>query len=592
MVATKNSPQKLLFTLALALLLGLAGCTPPGPRALLKGDKLLRGGKTSEAMAELKLATELLPGEPRAWNLLGLAYHRAGQPQPALQAYRQALLRDRSNLVTVAHFNLGCLLLEQNMATGAVDALRSYTLITNSASGFARLGSAQARLRIFPEAEKSFVTALRWDAKNAEALNGLGLIRALRGQREAAQYFTAALQTDPKYGPALLNSAVIAHQSLATRPVALQRYRDYLAVHGSGAHVAAVKLLVRQLETELTPVAPVLRMTPPAVVKTNAPVIAVAVTTPPPVVVVKTNLPVAVVKTNPLVTLTNKPAPPLTNVPVTIVAVATPTPPKIAAAEPPVSRSEPKPAVVPPPARVEMVTPPRVVVEMNPAPAPAEKKRGFFSKLNPFGGKPKSAPAPDVSRTIILNPGAEPTTPDIAGRATERPTFPRYRYTLPTPPAVGDRAASERALQHALIAQRAGRTDEASAGFAAAVAADPGYFDAQYNAALLAFHAGESARALAGWEVALALQPESITTRYSFALTLKQAGHATDAAQELEKIIEAKPDDARAQLALGNLYAQQLLEPTQARAHYKKFLELDPRSPQAAAVRFWLSANP
>lgn len=592
MVATKNSPQKSLLTLALALLLGLAGCTPPGPRALLEGDELLRDGKSSEAIAELRLATELLPGEPRAWNLLGLAYHRAGQPQPATQAYRQALLRDRSNLVAVAHFNLGCLLLEQNMAVGAVDALRSYTLITNSPAGFARLGSAQTRLRQFTEAEKSFVTALRWDAKNAEALNGLGVIRALRGQREAAQYFTAALQTDPKHAPALLNAAVLAHQSPVTRPAALQRYREYLAVRAGGPHAESVKSLVRQLETELTPVAPVLRTNPPAVLKTNAPALVAAVTNPSPVVVVKTNPPAAVVKTNPIVALTNKPVPLRTNVPVTVVAVANPTPPKIAAAEPPVIRPEPKPAVVPQPARVETVTPPRVVPESTPAPVAAEKKRGFFSKLNPFSGKPKPEPAPDVSRTIILNPGVEPTTPDIATRASEKPVFPRYRYQSPAPPAVGDRAASERALQSALAAQRAGRTSEASAGFAAAVAADPGYFDAQYNAALLAFQSGESARALAGWETALALQPESITTRYSFALTLKQAGHATDAAQELEKIIEAKPDDARAHLALGNLYAQQLLAPAQARAHYKRFLELDARSPQAAAVRFWLSANP
>jgi Flp pilus assembly protein TadD len=44
-------------------------------------------------------------------------------------------------------------------------------------------------------------------------------------------------------------------------------------------------------------------------------------------------------------------------------------------------------------------------------------------------------------------------------------------------------------------------------------------------------------------------------------------------------------------LALGNIYAQQLHDPAQARAHYLKVLQLDPRNPQATDIQFWLSAN-
>jgi len=54
----------------------------------------------------------------------------------------------------------------------------------------------------------------------------------------------------------------------------------------------------------------------------------------------------------------------------------------------------------------------------------------------------------------------------------------------------------------------------------------------------------------------------------------------------------ANPNEVRAQLALGNLYAQQLREPAQARRHYLKVLELDPHNAQATDIRFWLSANP
>ena len=52
------------------------------------------------------------------------------------------------------------------------------------------------------------------------------------------------------------------------------------------------------------------------------------------------------------------------------------------------------------------------------------------------------------------------------------------------------------------------------------------------------------------------------------------------------------PGEARAHVALANLYAQQLGQPARAREHYLRLLELDPQHPQATAIRYWLEANP
>jgi Flp pilus assembly protein TadD len=60
----------------------------------------------------------------------------------------------------------------------------------------------------------------------------------------------------------------------------------------------------------------------------------------------------------------------------------------------------------------------------------------------------------------------------------------------------------------------------------------------------------------------------------------------------MEKVAAANPGEVRAHLALGNLYAQQMHNTAQARAHYLKVLELDPHNTQANDIRFWLSANP
>ena len=73
----------------------IAGCTPPGPRALLKGKKLLERGDYAGAVGELKTATTLLPANAQAWNYLGVAEQRAGQPDDAAAAYNRALTLDR-----------------------------------------------------------------------------------------------------------------------------------------------------------------------------------------------------------------------------------------------------------------------------------------------------------------------------------------------------------------------------------------------------------------------------------------------------------------------------------------------------------------
>jgi Flp pilus assembly protein TadD len=60
----------------------------------------------------------------------------------------------------------------------------------------------------------------------------------------------------------------------------------------------------------------------------------------------------------------------------------------------------------------------------------------------------------------------------------------------------------------------------------------------------------------------------------------------------LDQLITLHPSEARGHLTLGNLYAEQLGDKTKARAQYQQVLRLDPRNPQAQAIRDWLAANP
>src|SRR5260370_364785 len=207
------------------------GCRPPGPTALLQGERAIREGNLEVAVEQLQKATRCTPKSAQAWNHAGLALHGSRQPAQALRGYRQALTCDYK--LAAAHYNLGCLHLEQNDPAAAVDQLTSYTLLQPKwADGWLKLGEAQLALRRLDLAEKSFKTTLELRPRHPEALNGLGIIALQRRRpQDAFNHFNLALAQSPNYGPALLNMGVVAQQNLYNRPLALQRYRQYLAIH-------------------------------------------------------------------------------------------------------------------------------------------------------------------------------------------------------------------------------------------------------------------------------------------------------------------------------------------------------------------------
>ena len=174
---------------------------------------------------------------------------------------------------------------------------------------------------------------------------------------------------------------------------------------------------------------------------------------------------------------------------------------------------------------------------------------------------------------------------------TPAPVFARYNYFSPRKPAAGDRSAATGAFTKARLFEQDEKWPDALSWYQSAAGLDPAWFEAQYNTGVLAHRLRNFTIALPRYEMALAVQPDSADARYNFALALKAAGYAPDAAEQLRKILAANPGEVRAHLALANICAQSLRDNAQARPHYLKVLELEPNNPQAADIRFWLSAN-
>ncbi len=567
MLATKNL-IRCGATISIALVIFLAGCTPPGPRALLKGKKLLERGDYAAAMEQLKVATAtpVLATNAQAWNYLGVACQGAGQTADAVAAYQRALTLNRD--LMEAHYNLGSLWLEQNKFDAAKTEFTAYTLRrANAPEGWLKLGMVQLRAGDLATAEKSFGTAYYLNTNSAEALNGLGLVQIKHGHpREASQFFAAAIQNHPDYAPAILNQAAVAQENLHDNALALQSYRMYLALTPRPANWDEVSALVRALEKP----ASVAAANPPVNNQTTRP----AAPTPP---------------------AASEPKEPKAQ---TTVAVRNVSPPKPQPAPPATVRSTSNPPPRNPVMQVVQVQP-EPVIYSTPKPAttapssatPTNGKPGVLHKMNPmnwFG--PGTQPDKYGQSGVTPLPASAQKPVKILPPAP--PTFPRYLYLSPRKPSAGDRVAATAAFNKAREYEQAARWTEALDSYRRAIEADAGWFEARYNYGVLAYRLRNFDAALSAYESALALQPGSVDARYNFALTLKAAGYAVDAVNELEKIAAASPDEVRAHLALGNLYAQQLRDPAKARVHYQKVLALDPGNSQAADIHYWLAANP
>jgi tetratricopeptide (TPR) repeat protein len=588
----------------------LCGCGPPGPRALLRGKQLIEGKEYKEAIEQLKTATSLLSTNAHAWNYLGLAYHYTGQGAEAEKAYQRALLCNRD--LSEVHFNLGCLWLEQNKTNGARNELTAFYLQRpNSVEGLLKLGLAQVRCRELAAAEKSFTEVLRrLSPENAEALNGLGLVRIQQRRAvDAAQQFSKALRSQPGYAAALLNLAIVCHQYSKDRGLALQKYREYLGLKPTPENSEAVRAVAQQLESELAvPVRPVptnapppTNLAPPANPATNHRSAAAAVPIPAPPAAVSASSPAqtasAPAPSSPIVTNTPKRAPPPSQIPETPVEMVKLEPEPVlqpAEAISPAHRPTPSEPVT----SNATVRPPQLA-ETN----QSKPKRSLVQRINPmnlFRGDPKPAtrttplPEPGSSATqdIAVAQIRLPTSEASSASSTPTESITRYTYVSPAKPITGNHTEAERIFSQALQAQQKQRYSEAIQFYRTATSVDPAYYEAYYNMGLAASASGDSAVALIAYENALAIRPESLDARYNFALALKQANYPLDSVHELEKLLVSYPNEARAHLVLGNLYAQQLRQPANARLHYLKVLENDPRNGQASAIRNWLSSNP
>ena len=101
------------------------------------------------------------------------------------------------------------------------------------------------------------------------------------------------------------------------------------------------------------------------------------------------------------------------------------------------------------------------------------------------------------------------------------------------------------AFRKALDAHRAGRLDQAAAGYGAILAADPDHLPAATNLAVLLYDQGRHADAVPMLETALRLDPTLTEARYILALCLMRTGRPDAARDAFARTARDAPDDPR-----------------------------------------------
>ena len=564
----------LVFVAALAA--ALAGCAPAGTRALLKGKQLLDAGDYSDAADEFKSATEDMATNAEAWNYLGVAEQHSGQLDEATKAYQRALESDRD--LMEAHYNLGCLWMDENKPDKAVNEFTAYTLRkANESPGWLKLGLAQLHTHDLLPAEKSFSTALYLSPNNAEALNGLGMARMERGRpEEAVKFFYAAVKNHPDFGPAILNLATVEHEYLHNDRLALDEYHAYLSLNPHPANWDDVNAIVNTFgHSSVVAAAPASQTRPnPAAWQPAQPVEPAEPTTyePPKQQQRRKDHKTQIARVN-TDNRTSLEQTDTSQEPAETVQV------------------QPETKIVSqPPSGLKPATEPDTYRSLQPIPS-NQSSGGGFNLLHWFHSDASQTSAPETPPAPQNNsPAPAPTPVHIVQPAP--PVFPRYLYSSPERPASGDHRAASVMFARAREYETERRFADALDCYRQATRLDPAWFEAQYNCGVMAYRLGDFQFSLAAYETALAIEPESGDARYNFALALKAADYVTDAVNELRKILASNPNDARAHLELGNLYAQKLRDVPRARKEYLKVLQLDPGNPQASNIEFWLSANP
>ena len=118
---------------------------------------------------------------------------------------------------------------------------------------------------------------------------------------------------------------------------------------------------------------------------------------------------------------------------------------------------------------------------------------------------------------------------------------------------------------------------------------ESGFAAAHTNLGNIYYRRGQLSEARRSYERALELDPEQTEARYNLANLLDDSGETELAISELRRVVNRSPEFADAHFNLGVILAR-VGGVSQARRHFRRYLELDGASSWAGRARDFLDA--
>jgi len=141
-----------------------------------------------------------------------------------------------------------------------------------------------------------------------------------------------------------------------------------------------------------------------------------------------------------------------------------------------------------------------------------------------------------IATTLFLMNDADGAIAQLKAAIQADPSFALNHYTM------------------GIILASRGDLSEAADRFAEAVSLDPDYVEAHVALGNVLRQTGRASAALPHFETAVRLAPQSSDARYGFAIALSSLNRDQEAREQLQRGLEAHPDDGRLLEALGKLH--------------------------------------
>lgn len=589
--------KMLVISVAVAASL-LAGCGPLDPQSQVNAgaEALARGDTTNlvRAVYLLERAARDLPGDARCQNLYGQALYEFGKPKEAADAFQKAVVCDKNN--PAFRYNLGLAAFAQRDFATALEQFQGCAALDpRNVSAWMFLGATCLNLNKLDEAYRATRNAIDLAPNNPDALANLAVIACRRGRaRDAEAWLNQALLVAPNNPQVTLNLARLYEIELKNKRRALEFYRRFTALTPDSPLRFAVLRSTRQLELDLNlPPSPLPTPAAPAVATTGRQPVAAM-----PAIVVNTNTPI------PTVTVASDQQPAALDA---LIAQLKTAGRNRDAAEVALSLADyyqqqrdtnrasaayAQAAELDP---LNSLTHFRLgelfLQQGQKGPAlqsfqeAVRLKPDFIAALRRAAPLAADSGQPAVAvaaykRIVELDPndaGALFHLGDLQerylkSRAVADQTYQTFLKKFPT------------AAEAGIVRSRLGKTS-AAARETAKPAAKP--------APKVVARTEEPAPLKLPLPTHQPPPPpvdrRTPTERYQDAFALLQRGAYAEAAPQFEALLRVDPGFAKAHLALGQIYSQQVAMKEKARQHYIRFLQLRPDDPKGTEVRRWLN---